>query len=128
MEDDKLKNLFAGFQPPLSSDREFMRSLERRLEAVEMVREHLAAERSRNRKAVVIAAMVGFVAGFLFSLALPYLSAMVADWKLSLPSASPLNMVADNFQILAWLAIVMASTLFAVNAFELSTFLLKSKS
>ncbi|MDE7388562.1 MAG: hypothetical protein K2M97_04845, partial [Muribaculaceae bacterium] len=88
MEDDELKRIFSDFEPDMSPDFQFVSKLEQRLEAVEIVREQVAEVRSRSRKAVVIAAVVGFVVGFLSSLSLPYLSAAVARWQLTLPDAS----------------------------------------
>ena len=88
MEDDKLKSLFSNFEPELSSDFLFMNKLQRNLNSVELIKQHTAEVRSRSRKAVAIAAIVGFIVGFLFSLSLPYLTDAVSNWQLTLPSES----------------------------------------
>lgn len=102
MEEDKLKSLFAEFRPELSSDRQFMSCLERNMESVEIVKRRMAEMRARNRRAIAVAAVVGFVVGFLFSLALPYLSGLVADWQLTLPEESVMSVAADYFAVIAW--------------------------
>ena len=127
MEDDKLKSLFSNFEPELSSDFLFMNKLQRNLNSVELINQHTVAVRSRSRKAVAIAAIVGFIVGFLFSLSLPYLSEAVSNWQLTLPSESVMNVFANNFTIIAWLVIGGTSVFAALNSYELSLSLLKPK-
>ncbi|MDE7440553.1 MAG: hypothetical protein K2M69_00080 [Muribaculaceae bacterium] len=118
MEDEKLKSLFSNFEPVLSSDLEFINKLNRNLNSVELIKQQTAAARSRNKKAVVVAACVGFIVGFLFSLALPYLNNVIANWRLSLPDNSFMAPMADNFIYIAWIVIAGASTIVALNAYE----------
>lgn len=127
MEDDKLKSLFSNFEPELSSDFQFLNKLQRNLNSVEIIKRHAAEVRSRNKKAVAIAAVVGFIVGFLFSLSLPYLSNAVSDWQLTLPDESMINTFANNFTIIAWLVIGSTSVLAAINTYEVSVSLLKPK-
>lgn len=127
MEDDKLKSMLTNFEPELSSDFQFMSKLERSLNSVEILKQHAAEVRSRNKKAVVLAAVLGFIVGMLFSLSLPYLSSAVAEWQLSLPGDSMLNALADNFRIISWIAIGGTSVLTALNTYEVSLSLLKPK-
>lgn len=127
MEDDKLKSMLTNFEPELSSDFQFMSKLERSLNSVEILKQHAAEVRSRNKKAVVLAAVLGFIVGMLFSLTLPYLSSAVAEWQLSLPGDSMLNALADNFTIIAWIAIGGTSVLTALNTYEVSLSLIKPK-
>lgn len=124
MEDDKLKSMLTNFEPELSSDFQFMSKLERSLNSVEILKQHAAEVRSRNKKAVVLAAVLGFIVGMLFSLSLPYLSSAVAEWQLSLPGDSMLNALADNFTIISWIAIGGTSVLTALNTYEVSLYLL----
>lgn len=128
MEDDKLKSMLTNFEPELSSDFQFMSKLERNLNSVEILKQHAAEVRSRNKKAVALAAILGFIAGLLFSLALPYLSSAVAEWQVTLPDDSMLNALADNFTIIAWIATGGISVLTALNTYEVSLSLLKPKS
>ena len=127
MEDDKLKSLFSNFEPELSSDFLFMNKLQRNLNSVELIKQHTVEVRSRSRKAVAIAAIVGFMVGFLFSLSLPYLSEAVSNWQLTLPSESVMNVFANNFTIIAWLVIGGTSVFAALNSYEFSLSLLKPK-
>ncbi len=127
MKDDKLKSLFSNFEPELSSDFQFLNKLQRNLNSVEIIKRHAAEVRSRNKKAVAIAAFVGFIVGFLFSLSLPYLSNAVSDWQLTLPDESMINTFANNFTMIAWLVIGSTSVLAAINTYEVSISLLKPK-
>lgn len=125
MEDDKFKSLFSNFDPELSSDTQFMGRLERNLNSVEIIKQHIAESRSRNKKAVTIGVVVGFIVGFLFSLSLPYLNSAVSDWRLSLPDASVMKTFADNFTIIAWAVIGSTSVFAALNTYEISLSMLK---
>ena len=127
MEDDKLKSLFSNFEPELSSDFQFINKLQQNLDSVEIIKQHTAEVRSRTKKAVGIAALVGFIVGFLFSLSLPYLIDSVSNWQLTLPSESILNTFAKNFTIIAWLVIGGTSVFAAINTYEISLSLLKPK-
>lgn len=127
MEDDKLKSLFSDFEPELSSDFLFMNKLQRNLNSVEIIRRHSAEVRARSRKAVAIAAFVGFIVGFLCSWTLPYLSVAVSNWQLTLPSESMLYAFANNFSLIAWIVVGGTSVLAALNTYEVSLSLLKPK-
>ena len=118
MEDDKIKDLFADFNPGMPSDLSFMSRLQQNLDAVEMVRQHHVEQRRRNRVAVAVAAVVGFVTGFLFSLALPFIGNAVAS--ASIPADSALRALADNYLTIAWLLIGGTSALIALNAYDLT--------
>lgn len=102
MEDDKLKSLFNDFNPELSSDVMFMHRLQKSLNAAEIVKRHSDKVRARSKKAVLIAVVVGFIVGFMFSLSLPYLAHAVADWQLRLPDSSFMSPVVDNLMVIAW--------------------------
>lgn len=121
MEDDKLKALFADFQPELSSDSLFMNRLERNMESVEIVKRRMEEMRARNRRAVAVAAIVGFVVGFLFSLTLPYLSDLVAGWQVTLPQESVMSVVADWFAVISWGVIGCTAVIAAINTYDMMT-------
>lgn len=127
MEDNKFKFLFSNFEPELSSDFQFMNKLQQNINSVEIIKQHTAEVRARSKKAVVIAAVVGFIVGFLFSLSLPYLSEAVSNWQLTLPRESVMNALANNFTTIAWLVIGGTSVLAALNSYEISLSLLKPK-
>ena len=121
MEEDKLKSLFAEFRPELSSDRQFMNRLTRNMESVEIVKRRMAEMRVRNRRAIAVAAVVGFVVGFLFSLALPYLSGVVAGWQLTLPEESVMSVAADYFAVIAWGVTGATAVIAAINTYDMIT-------
>ena len=127
MEDDKLITIFSNFEPEISSDSQFMGKLQQNVALVDIIRQNAADYRSKNKKALIIAAFIGFVVGIVFSILLPYLSAAVSNWQLTLPSESLLNAFAENFTIVAWLVIGCTSVLAAINTYEVSLYLLKSK-
>ncbi|MDE6272632.1 MAG: hypothetical protein K2M31_06460 [Muribaculaceae bacterium] len=120
MNDDKLKSLFADFEPQLSPDSQFIDRLERSLNSVEIIRQHAAGVRKRNRVAVGIATFSGFIIGVLFSLMLPYLSNAVAEWQLTLSNESLMHAFADQFSIIAWSVVGASSVITALNAYEIS--------
>lgn len=126
MEDEKIRSLFTDFEPELSSDFMFMNKLQQSLDSVEIVRQHTAELRRRNKKAVVLAAAVGFIVGFLFSLSLPYLNNAIAKWLLSLPDASFIHTIANYSTVMAWLVIGATSVFAALNTYEISLSLLST--
>lgn len=78
MEDDKIKDLFAEFQPVEPDDGRFMESLLRSIDAVEMVKAEHRAVRKRNTLAVILAAADGFITGAVSMAFMPTLEAMFA--------------------------------------------------
>lgn len=118
--DDDLKKLFDDFNPELSSGFRFMDRLQQKMESVEIVREHYAEQKRRNRKAVVIAAMTGFLVGLVFSMALPYLGSLVENILRSLPSESAFYHLAANYQIVVWLLITATSVFAAMSSYDIS--------
>lgn len=127
MEEDKIKTLFGNFNPEISSGNRFVSRLERRLDSVEMVREHITKVRAQNRKAIAIASAVGFVAGFLFSLLLPWLGTVITEWQHTLADSSVLYAVADNYRTIAWILPAALSVFVALNTYEISLTLLTSR-
>lgn len=118
--DDDLKKLFDDFNPELSSGFRFMDRLQQKMESVEIVREHYAEQKRRNRKAVVIAAMTGFLVGLVFSMALPYLGSLVENILRSLLSESAFYHLAANYQIVVWLLITATSVFAAMSSYDIS--------
>lgn len=128
MEDDKLKDLFVNFKPELSSDFSFLTKLKNNLEQVELIKQHNEEIAARRKKAVAIAACAGFVVGFLFSLALPYLGNAMENIQVSLPTGTFLKMIMDNYLIAAWLIIGAATVLIALNVYDISMSLMQRQS
>lgn len=124
MEDDKIKELFSGFNPSLSPDDEFVERLERNINAVESVRQQSEKLRKQNKIAVAVAACSGFIAGVLLTLLLPEI--WVLTKYLSLPILNDSAVMVDP-SILGWLLTAGVSGVIAYNAYELTLSKLTSK-
>lgn len=127
MEEDKIKDIFSKFEPPLTSDFQFMNRVETNMRSVEFVKEHGAKLRVMNRKAVAIAAVVGFICGMLFSLALPSIGEAMINLRQNVDPGSFLGFMARNYLPIVWAMIAGVSGFVACNTFELSVFLLERK-
>lgn len=127
MQDDKFKDIFNNFEPELSSDMSFMNKLQRNLDSVEIIKQHNAEVKAANRKAVVIAAFVGFVIGFLLSRALPYVDNFMVNIQANLATSPFIRTLADNYLIAAWFVIACSSLLITLNTYEAAIHLLKPK-
>ena len=66
MEEERLKDIFNDYDPELSSSRNFIERLERNLNAVELIQKENAKATRRNKAAVLIASIAGFITGFIF--------------------------------------------------------------
>ena len=120
MDDQFFKELFKSYEPRLSSDNQFIDRLERKLEAVETLKEHNAALRKRCRKAIIAAAIAGFATGIAFSLGMPYIAQSFSNLKLHLPDYSLLQTLAGNSQLLMWPIACATSLFIAINTYEIS--------
>lgn len=120
MEDDKLKDFFAGFEPELSSDHDFMADLERRLDTIEAVRMQMERTKTVNRRALYISSAVAFVAGFLFSTALPAIGRLLLNFVHALPSSEAVGLLADNVMPAALLLAALATAITAITAYDLT--------
>ena len=119
MEDNDLKKLFSDFDPELPSDFNFMSKLQHRLELMDMIKHEQLAMQRRNRMAVLIAAMAGFVMGVVLTLLYP----VAAEWLQTFnfrQSASylPIGITAYNF--IAWALMATLSGVTALNVYEIA--------
>lgn len=112
MNDDKLRNLFAGYEPEMQNDAVFMARLERNLRAVEFIREKNAAAKRNNRVAMAIACVVGFLAGGLFITVMPYITQWLNGLSLAgiFPSLQP-EQIANVLTCCLWCVGTVALTL-----------------
>ncbi len=127
MEEDKIKEIFSKFEPPLSGESQFLNRLEENMRSVELVREHSARVRSMNRKAVLIGVAVGFICGFLFSLALPAIGESMMKLRQTVAAGSFLGFISHNYLPMIWAMIAAVAGFIALNAFELSLFLMERR-
>lgn len=82
MNDDKLKDIFASYNPQLADTDEFMKIVEKKLEAAEIIKQYNKATRRRSRIAVAVA----FVLGVLICFASIVLLSAMPQLTFSLPT------------------------------------------
>lgn len=119
MEDDKLKDLFQGFRPELTSDSLFLNKLKRNMEAVELVKQHTEALKRRNRIAVGVAALTGFIMGVILTLLYPLISETVSSFSLTISDHGILDVEID-WRIVGWIVMGVVCVLSAINAYEIT--------
>ncbi len=125
MDDDRIRNLFSDFRPDLTSSDQFMSQLRRNLEIIEIVKQQNLALRRRNRIAVAIAAVCGFVTGVILTLTLP----LAGDWiltfnNISLPQLS-INTLNIDYRFLYWIIMGGVCVITSMNAYEIAMVKLK---
>lgn len=126
MEDDQLKDLFAGFNPPMGDDNQFMSKLERNLQAVEYAKMYCAQTRRKNRVAVVVASFVGFVCGVVFTLCYPYFLSLVDGFKdVSLDVAWAVDKYGD---VMVWAVCSIATCVLTYASYDISQIALTLRS
>lgn len=91
MDDKKLTELFSGFDPEISSDNLFMSRMQRSLDSVEIVKQHTEAVQRRQRRAMVWAAIAGFVAGVIMALISPYIIGWLSGLQFEMPAVAGLS-------------------------------------
>lgn len=117
MEEEKITDLFSNFQPELSSSFGFMTKLKRTMEAVEIVKQHNSTLRKRNRVAVAVAAVSGFLMGVVLTLLLPLIRECFSTLDMPLLQFSGF---AVDYIILWWMVVAAACVLTAINAYEIA--------
>lgn len=78
MTDDKIKNIFDGFDPALPDDAGFMSRLERSMDLADRLRAEARVSRRRARAAMAAAFAVGIIVGALSVTAFPWLRAQIS--------------------------------------------------
>ncbi|MBD5351438.1 MAG: hypothetical protein HDR87_05560 [Bacteroides sp.] len=76
-EDNDLRDLLSTFSPAQTPELDFMARLQSRMDTVDLVKEQIAIERQRNRRAIVIAALCGVIVGALLALTLPLMVSII---------------------------------------------------
>ncbi len=110
--EDKFSALFSDYNPDLSPDSQFMERLERNLRAVESVKSQIAGMRRKNRLAVIVAAVTGFVCGILSTLCFPYLSELFVGSLSMIP--------ADCGSMMAWGVIAVMVGVMTFAAYDIT--------
>jgi hypothetical protein len=119
MEDDKLRNLFNDFQPELSSSSQFMTKLQKNMEMVEILKQHDIALKKRNKLAVVIAAVSGFVMGVILTLLFPLITNWVSTFSVSLPHLHISSLTID-YSFVGGIVMAGVCIITALNAYEIA--------
>lgn len=119
MNDDKLKDLFQNFQPELSSDFKFLTKLQRNMDALELVKQQTAMQRKRNRIAVIVAAITGFVMGVIITILFPILADTLSTFSITLPDPD-ISPISINWQIIGYILAATVSVFTALNAYEIT--------
>lgn len=100
MEEDKYSELFANFDPDLSSDALFMANLQQKLQTVELVKQRVEIMRQKNRLAMIAASIAGIVSGVISTLAYPTIIETVVGFGKHIPSfATVFN---DYSNVISW--------------------------
>lgn len=123
MDNDNLKELFGNFNPDLSSGSDFIARLQQRMDTIEMVRQYNAELRRRNRIAVMIAALAGFIMGVALTLLMPLIGDWIATFRLSVPGHA-FNI---DLHYIAWVLLAAVSMFTALNTYEIALARLASK-
>lgn len=119
MEDDNFTELFEKFNPELSPDCLFMAKLRRGMEAMEIVKRHSHAVARRNKIAVVLASVSGFVAGVLLMLLFPVLESWMSIPTITVPYIT-VEAVHFNPQYVLWIITALTSGIIACNVYTLA--------
>ena len=100
MEEDKLHRIFAEYEPALSTAYEFMRRLEHNLQAVELVKQRVEQMQRKNRLAIGVATITGFMLGVLSTFCYPYLTAWLNG--LTIEAADLARLVSEYSNVAVW--------------------------
>lgn len=119
MDDDKIRDLFRTFQPELTSERGFLSRLEDKMKAIDMVKRQIADMRRRNRIAVAVAAVSGFVVGVVLTLLMP----MILDWSTTVNLSVPrlgIPEVNVDMHVVCWTLMAAVCVLTVYGSYELT--------
>ncbi len=118
MDENKYTDLFASFNPELSSDKLFMARLQANLRAVSNVKEQVSAMRSKSRLAVWIAAIIGFICGILCSLC--YQAIFEVLNGLFVAGSTFAILFADYGNVVVWGIICLMTGVIAYSAYDIT--------
>ena len=124
MNEDNLKTLFDDFNPDLTPDGRFLSRLEQNLRSVEVVKEQIATAQKKKRLPVIIAALTGFIVGFLSTLAYPFLHTTLNNLVQAGTEAATL--ISDYSPILIYTLITLLTGTLTYIAYDLTSTAIKS--
>lgn len=123
MTDDNIKDLFAGFNPQIGSETDFLSRLQTSLAVIEEVRKEQAALRRCCRIAAVIASVAGFMTGLVLAFYMPEIAGFIG--RLPLQSLTSASLPACDPTPIAWLLTAAASITVALTGYETAYRLLR---
>ena len=94
-----------------------MSKLQKNMETVEILKQHNVALRKRNKLAVAIAAVSGFVMGIIMTLLFPLIGNWVSTISVSLPQLQ-ISSLAIDFSFISWIVMAGVCIITALNAYE----------
>jgi type II secretory pathway component PulF len=103
-----------------------MTKLQKNMEMVEILKQHDIALKKRNKLAVVIAAVSGFVMGVILTLLFPLITNWVSTFSVSLPHLHISNLTID-YSFVSWIVMAGVCIITALNAYEIALAKLASK-
>lgn len=118
MNEDNLKTLFDDFNPGLTSDDRFLSRLEQNLRSVEVVKEQIATAQKKKRLPVIIAALTGFIAGLLCTLAYPFLHTTLNNL---VQAGTEATIISDYSPILIYTLITLLTGTLTYIAYDLTS-------
>ncbi len=119
MDDDRIKELFTGFQPEMPSTSLFMAKLQKNMERVEILKRHSLALKRRNKLAVGIAAAVGFLMGAALTLSFQLIGGRASTLAISLPHLQISGLTIDYSHV-GWAFMAVTCVITALNAYEIA--------
>lgn len=125
MEDNKLKAIFAEYNPDMQPDELFMDRLNRNLKAIESVKQSTNRLHQRNRLAVLVAAITGFISGIILTICYPYITNYTHALIISNQTLTILK--PEYMYIMPFITICLATTILSYFAYDI-TLLLTRKS
>lgn len=117
--DDKLTQIFANYNPQLSKDEEFMKNLDSKLRAVELVNEQWEKKRKKNRIAIIAAAITGFVFGIISTISYPWLVAFF--YKLNISGLAHHEFIVRYDDVIVCAILCTLGTLFTYTTYDIAS-------
>jgi len=116
--EDKLYDIFAGYDPELSSDSLFMSRLSRNIKAVELVKSNIEERRRKSRLAILMAALIGFITGIISVIAYPFL--MDSLTQLAEGGDVTADFITDYGSVLIWCVAAILAGVFSYASYDLT--------
>ncbi|MDE5785941.1 MAG: hypothetical protein K2H98_05350 [Duncaniella sp.] len=117
-EEEKFNALFSDFNPEMKSDGLFMSRLENKLTTLDPVKSQLECVHRRNRIAVSVAAITGFIFGIIVAIFYPYITGFISEIELSstiLPA-----WLGDYVTTLTWSVIGIIGMILMFSAYDIA--------